>query len=392
MAAFTPRVTKAPFGAACNGVQASLFTLRAPSGASASVTNHGATLVRLLVPDAAGALADVVLGFDDLAGYVEGRPYNPHFGCTVGRYANRIAKGRFAVGGTEYALACNNGPNHLHGGPKNYSKVCWDATAVDVPGLDPAVRFTYTSPDGDEGYPGELRLACTYTLSEGDDGMPRLRVSMEARLAPGAAGACPVNLCNHSYFNLGGHARGTDVLGHEVHLNADRYTPTDAGSIPTGVLAPVAGTAFDFRAKLGAGAHTVGARLAQAAEAPGSGGGYDHNWVLNKPPGGNSARLSLAACVRDPASGRTLTVLTNAPGCQFYTANYIGAPHKDAPVAGKGGAVYRRFHGFCLETQFFPDSPNHEGEDGWPSCLLGPGEVYLHDWECIFGATPTAEK
>lgn len=385
------RVTKTSFGAACNGRQAALYTLRAPSGATASVTNHGATLVRMCVPDAAGIMADVVLGFDDLAGYVEGRPYNPHFGCTVGRYANRIAKGRFAVATgapskTEYQLATNNGANHLHGGPNNYSKVAWDATVVDVPGCAPAVRFAYTSPDGEEGYPGELRVACTYTLVEdAAAGTVALRIALEAALSPHAPTACPVNLCNHSYFNLAGHGSGRDVLAHEVRIDADVYTPTDAGSIPTGELAPVAGTAFDFRV-----ATAVGARLAEAAEAPGSGGGYDHNWVLNKPHGGQGARLTRAADVRDPASGRTLAVLTNTPSMQFYTANYIGAPHKPAPVTGKGGAVYRRHHGLCLETQFAPDSPNHEGEDGWPSCLLNPGEVYLHDVHYVFGVSAPA--
>lgn len=271
-------------------MQATLFTLRSASGVEASVTDYGAALTHLRLPAADGTVKDCVLGFDDLRGY-RGKD-NPYFGAIVGRVANRIAGGKFRVEGQEYSLATNNGPNHLHGGVRGFDKVLWDAEEFSDPA--PGVRFTYVSADGEEGYPGECRTQVTYTLF----GNSTLKIDMESTVSK----ACPVNLANHAYFNLCGHDAGEDVLGHRLHINADRYTPTDATSIPTGELAPVEGTPFDFRAR-GAEAHTIGERIGELKGLPGSGGGYDHNYVLN---GKGFGVVSHAATVVEPKSGRRM--------------------------------------------------------------------------------------
>eukprot|EP00927_Polykrikos_kofoidii_P074779 TRINITY_DN70802_c0_g1_i1.p1 TRINITY_DN70802_c0_g1~~TRINITY_DN70802_c0_g1_i1.p1 ORF type:complete len:372 (-),score=50.64 TRINITY_DN70802_c0_g1_i1:24-1139(-) len=359
------RVEKAPFGPPCDGMQATLFTLHGPNLMKVSVTDYGATLTHLWLPDKSGELADCVLGFDDLAGY-RGKD-NPYFGATIGRVANRIAKGKFTLDGNEYTLAQNNGPNHLHGGLRGFDKVIWDAVVIDVIGQPPAVKFTYVSADGEEGYPGTCTTMVTYTLMQSGE----LKIDMESSVDK----PCPVNLANHSYFNLGGHGSG-NILRTRLHINADRYTPTDADSVPTAELAVVDGTAFDFRA-IGEAAHSIGERIGELKSLPGCGGGYDHNYVLNAAGWG---RLSLAAVAEDPQSGRCMELYCTAPGVQLYTGNYLGPSKEGAgedaqPVSGKGGAMYSLNQAFCLETQHFPDSVN---QAAFPPVILQPGELYTH--------------
>jgi aldose 1-epimerase len=319
-----------------------LFTLRNENGLEAKITDYGAMLTEMHVPDRHGKSGDVVLGFETLAEYLKGHPF---FGCIAGRVANRIAGAKFTLDGKEYTLAANNGRNHIHGGKKGFDKYVWDAEASETAdGL--SVRLWRTSADGEEGYPGNLKVTCTYTLTRKNE----LRIEFTATTdAPTL-----VNLANHSYWNLAG---GGDVLGHEMQFNADRYTPSDAELIPTGKIEPVAGTPFDFTKpkKIGADAAKSGLPT----------GGYDHNFVVNGKPG----ELRLAARVTDPGSGRVMELWTTEPGVQFYTANFL----KD--VKGKGGAVYGKHGGFCLETQKFPDSI-HRPE--WPSPVLRPGETYRH--------------
>ena len=325
------------------------FTARNTHGLTAKWIARGATLAELHVPDREGRLADVVLGFDDEAGYRSGD--NQHFGCTTGRYANRIRGGRFTLDGVAYQLAVNNGPNHLHGGSeRGLDKVEWNgAPLADGAG----VRFTYTSPDGEESYPGTLTLAVTYLLSD-DNG---LRIEYEATTDRPTI----INLTNHSYFNLAGQGAGS-ILDHELWLDADRYTPVDETLIPTGELAEVAGTPLDFRS-----ACSIGSRIAQLNETPA--GGYDHNYVLN----GNAGTLRKIAELRDGRSGRVMTVETDQPGVQLYTGNGLRGQ------TGKRGKTYPRRSALCLETQHFPNSPN---QPQFPSTVLRPEETYRH--VCVY--------
>ena len=339
-------VARAPFGHTPDGQTVELFTLTNARGTEVRAMNYGGIIVSLRVPDRAGRFGDVVLGHESLEGYLKASPY---FGCIVGRYGNRIAKGQFTLDGRTYHLVTNNGPNHLHGGTKGFDKVVWKAEPAE--GADRAgVVFTYTSPDGEEGYPGNLAARVTYTLNDRDE------LALEYFATTDKA--TPVNLTQHSYFNLAG--EGTrDVLDHQVTIDADRFTPVDATLIPTGVLASVTGTPFDFHK-----ATSIGARIEQKDEQLVRGGGYDHNFVLNrKGPG-----LARVIRVVEPTTGRVMEVSTTEPGVQFYTGNFL-----DGTVKGKKGTVYNKHHAFCLEAQHFPDSPNHPS---FPSTILRPGREY----------------
>ena len=339
-------VTRAPFGVTPAGDSVDLFTLTNPHGMQVRVMSYGGIILSIKVPDRTGAFDDVVLGYDSLAGYLRSSPY---FGAIVGRYGNRIAHGRFAIDGETYRLDTNNGPNALHGGLRGFDKVVWRAEAIQHDSTV-GVLLTHTSPDGDQGYPGTVQARVSYVLTPDN----RLIISYHATTDK----ATPINLTQHSYFNLAGAGKG-DILGHVLMINADRFTPVDSTLIPTGVLAPVAGTPFDFRTPT-----AIGARIGQPDPQLKNGGGYDHNFVLNR--SGDS--LSLAARVLEPTTGRVLTVMTTQPGVQFYTGNFL-----DGSITGKGGHVYQRRFGFCLETQHFPDSPNHPD---FPSTILRPGQEY----------------
>jgi aldose 1-epimerase len=317
-----------------------LFTLTNSHGLVAKITNFGGIITELHVPDKSGKLANVVLGFDNLPQYVAKHPY---FGAIIGRIGNRIAKGRFTLDGVQYTIATNDGTNHLHGGIKGFDKVLWTATANDTPD-GPSLRLTYLSPDGEEGYPGNLSVTVTYTLTNNNE----LRIDYSATTDK----ATPVNLTNHTYFNLAGAGVGT-ILDHEVTVAADRYTAVDPKElIPTGKIDPVKGTPLDFTTPT-----PIGARIAQTP------GGYDHNYVLNSGGG----KLAFAARVRDPKSGRIMETLTTEPGMQLYTSNFL-----DGTVKGLGGA-YPKHSAFCLETQHYPDSVNHPN---FPSTILRPGNTY----------------
>lgn len=322
-----------------------MFFLTNARGMAAKLIARGATLAELHVPDRLGQLADVVLGFDDVAGYESGA--NQHFGCTTGRFANRIQHGKFTLDGVEYQLAVNNGPNHLHGGPtRGLDKVTWNCEQLaDQLG----VRFTYESPAGEEMYPGTLSIAVTYTLSEDN----ALRIDYEATTDKPTI----INLTNHSYFNLSGHGEPS-ILDHELQIDADRITVVDGECIPTGEFADVAGTAFDFRTL-----HRIGDRIAE------TGNGYDHNYVLN----GEWGTLRPIAEVFDPQSRRLMRVSTDQPGVQLYTGNGLHGQ------VGKQGKSYARQSAFCLETQNFPDAPN---QPNFPSPVLRPGETYRQT--CIY--------
>jgi aldose 1-epimerase len=348
-----PVVTSERFGTMPDGAQVDVYTLKNAGGMEVKAIGYGAIITSLKVPDRSGALADVALGFENLDGYLKGHPY---FGAVVGRYGNRIGKGQFTLDGKTYTLAKNNGPNHLHGGVTGFDKVLW--TAAPVEGQN-AVTFTRTSPDGEEGYPGSLAVKVTYTVTDRNE----LIVDYHATTDK----ATPVNLTQHSYFNLAGEGSG-DILGHEVMINADRYTPVDDTLIPTGELAPVEGTPFDFRKPT-----AIGARINADHPQIKAGKGYDHNWVLNRSGDG----LQLAARVVEPKTGRTLDVTTEEPGVQFYTGNFL-----DGSLTGKGGHVYAHRTGFCLETQHYPDSPN---KPGFPSTILQPGQEHKTRTVFTFG-------
>lgn len=336
-------VTKKPFGKMPDGTPIDLYILSNGKGMTAKVMTYGGIVTELQVPDKAGKTADVVLGFDDLQGYLAGHPY---FGANVGRVGNRISKGKFILDGKEYTLATNVGANHLHGGKKGIDKVVWKAEEIKSPD-GPAVKFTYTSPDGEEGYPGTLEISVVYTLTRQNE----LRLDFSATTDK----ATPVNLAHHSYFNLAGHDSG-DILNHEIMLAADRYTATDAALLPTGKIEPVKGTPLDFTEMT-----AIGKRIGEIKADP---VGYDHNYVLRS----EGKKLDLAARVRDPKSGRVMEVLTTEPGVQFYTGNFLDGSNK-----GKGGAVYKKHQGFCLEAQHFPDSVNRPE---FPSIILKPGQTY----------------
>ncbi|HPK72596.1 MAG TPA: aldose epimerase family protein [Vicinamibacterales bacterium] len=334
------RVDKTAFGTTREGQPVDLYTLVNANGVTAKLITYGALLTELHVPDRTGQLADVVLGFRTLAEYEGGHPY---FGATIGRVGNRIANAKFRLDGRDYALAANDGPNHLHGGLRGFDKRVWKGQVVPAPS-GAAVRFTYASADMEEGYPGALTATVTYTLTPANE----LRLDYTATTDKPTI----VNLTNHSYFNLSGEGQGT-ILDHELMLMADRFTPVGAGLIPTGEIAAVRGTPMDFTR-----ATAIGARI---GEVP---GGYDHNYVLSH--GGGV--LAMSATVRDPQTGRTMDVLTTEPGIQLYTGNFL-----DGTLTGKAGRAYVQHAGFCLETQHFPDSINHPN---FPPVVLRPGAAY----------------
>ena len=340
-------VTRTVSPTAVGGTPIEVFTLTNAAGVEVKAMTYGAIITSWRAPDRNGQFADIVLGYDDPAAYVANN--SPFFGAVVGRYANRIAKARFTLDGRTYSLAANDGANHLHGGVRGFDKVLWKGETLGGSG-GPGVAFSRTSADGEEGYPGTVKVRVTYTLSNQNE----LMVAYEAT----ADKATPVNLTQHAYFNLAGQGTG-DILGHELRLNADRYTPVDATLIPTGELAPVDKTPFDFRKPT-----SIGARIKSEHQQMQFGKGYDHNWVLAR----SGAGLSLAADVYEPKSGRTLQVRTTEPGLQFYSGNFL-----DGSITGKEGRVYRQRYGFCLETQHFPDSPNHPT---FPSTTLRPGATY----------------
>jgi len=318
-----------------------LYTLENKNGMIVRLTNFGGIVTSIHLPDRDGKPRDVVLGFDSLHSYIDEHPY---FGCIVGRYANRIAHGQFTLDGVSYQLAKNNGENHLHGGPEGFDKKVWQAESFQH-GDDAGVILEYLSPDGEEGYPGNLKVRVVYSLT----GENELKIDYTAECdAP-----TPVNLTHHSYFNLNGQGEG-DILGHELMINADRYTPVDEGLIPTGVLQDLTGTPMDFRSP-----KTIGQDFDQVP------GGYDHNFVLNKKGG-----LSLAARLKSTVTGIVMDVLTTQPGLQFYSGNFL-----DGSLAGKEGKVYQKNYGLCLETQHFPDSPN---QPSFPDVILRPGEKFHH--------------
>ena len=346
-------VTSARFGKTQDGKPVTVFTLTNANGVRVRAMTYGAIIVSIEVPDRSGTAADVTLGFDSLDGYLRQPPY---FGAIVGRYGNRIAKGQFALDGRTFKLATNNGPNHLHGGNKGFDKVLWDGMPLKT---GAGVVFTRTSPDGEEGYPGNLKASVSYTLTDRNELIVDYRATSDK--------ATPVNLTQHSYFNLSGEGSG-DILGHELTIDADRYTPVDATLIPTGELASVQDTPFDFRKPV-----AIGARISQANEQLKNGNGYDHNWVLNRPGAGLRHAIRLV----DPKSGRTLDIATTEPGVQFYSGNFL-----DGTIKGKHGHAYNFRNGLCLETQHFPDSPNHSN---FPSTILRPGETYTSQTVFTFG-------
>ena len=329
------------FGQMPDGADVKIYTLSNRKGMVAKVSEYGAILTELWVPDRAGHSSDVVLGFDNLPQYLKGHPF---FGATTGRVANRIAKGKFTLDGREYTLAVNNGPNHLHGGLKGFDKKLWKSRSLPATDKAVAVEFTYISPDGEEGYPGTLTVKVTYTLTDDNE----LRIDYEAVTDK----ATILNLTNHSYLNLAG---GGAVLDH-VLQNADRYTATDAGLIPTGELEPVKGTGLDFTQP-----RRMGERI---ADYEGFAKGYDHNFVLNHGGG----KLAFCARVQEPKSGRVMEISTTEPGVQLYTAN-----HLDGKTSGVGGVKYGQHGAFCLETQHFPDSIN---QLGFPPIVLRPGQTF----------------
>lgn len=340
------KVEKKPFGEV-EKKQVELYTLTNDKGVVMAVTNYGGIMVSLLVPDKAGKMGDIVLGYNDVAGYVKN---NPYFGSTVGRYGNRIGKAKFSLDGKEYTLAANNGENSLHGGVKGFDKVVWDAKEVKADNAV-GVELKYLSKDMEEGFPGNLSVTVTYWLTNDNEfKLDYLATTDKATV---------VNLTHHSYFNLAGEGSG-DILGHELMMNADKYTPVDVGLIPTGELPAVEGTPMDFKKPT-----AVGARIDADFEQLKFGKGYDHNWVLNqKKPG----EMTLAATVYEPKSGRFMEVMTTEPGLQFYTGNFL-----DGSIIGKSGKAYAFRNALCLETQHFPDSPN---KPDFPSVVLQPGETY----------------
>jgi aldose 1-epimerase len=337
------------FGATPDGTPVKAFVLSNSKGIKLRAISYGAIVTELFAPDRDGRSADIVLGYRTVAEYVKETPY---FGAVVGRYGNRIAGGKFLLDGKEYSLATNNTPGgmpcSLHGGVKGFDKVVWEAEPLARPGAQ-GVRFRYLSKDGEEGYPGNLDVTVTYWLTEENE----WRIEYSAT----ADRPTPVNLTQHSYFNLKGEGEG-DILGHELELRASCFTPVTAGLIPTGELRAVAGTPFDFTAP-----HAIGERVDAPDEQIRFGGGYDHNWVLDKKPGD----LAAAASVYEPTTGRVLEVLTTEPGIQFYCGNFL-----DGTLSGKSGRPYLYRGGFCLETQHFPDSPN---QPSFPSTILRPGET-----------------
>ena len=350
-------VPRAPFGVLPSGEAVEVYTLGNAKSVEVRAMTYGAAIVSVRVPNRAGRVDDVVLGFDDLDDYVTKARF---FGTVVGRYGNRIGRGRFSLDGSTIQLATNNGPNHLHGGVKGFDTVVWKAAPFERDG-SVGVTFTYLSADGEEGYPGALEASVAYTLT------PRNELILDYTARTNRA--TPINLTNHSYFNLAGRGHG-DILQHQLRLYAGRYTPTDATQIPTGEIAPVAGTPFDFRTP-----SAIGARIDAGDEQLRRGNGYDHNFVIDGFDRSKGPVLHPAARVVDPGSGRTLDVATTEPGVQFYSGNNL-----DQTRNGFGPRT-----AFCLETQHFPDSPNHSN---FPSTILRPGDTYRSTTVYTFGVTP----
>ncbi len=338
-----PSISKTSFGKTPDGHAVDLYTLRNRDGVEARITNYGGILVSLRTPDKSGQFDDVVLGYDNLEQYIKDKN---HFGGIIGRYGNRIANGKFSLNGNTYKLAANNGDNHLHGGLKGFDKVVWTAKTTETPN-GPALELDYLSKDGEEGFPGNLSVTAVYTLTNDNALQLDFTATTDKRTI--------CNLTQHSYFNLRGQG---DILDYLVQINADKFTPANDQLIPTGELRQVAGTPFDFRKPT-----TIGARIDNDDEQLKIARGYDQNWVFDKPPG----QLALVARVSDQTSGRVMEVLTTEPGMQFYTANFLNGDF------GKNGQALHRHHGFCMEPQHFPDSPNHPH---FPSVELKPGEVY----------------
>ena len=345
------KVEKSDFGTLGDSTAVSLFTLSNDNGMQVSITNYGGIITSLMVPDKEGNIEDVVLGFDSLEGYRSDVYLQemPYFGAIIGRYGNRIGNAKFSLDGEEYKLAANNGPNHLHGGLKGFDKVVWEAEEMNGEN-EVGVKLHYLSADMEEGYPGNLSVDITYTLNNDNE----LKIDYKATTDKKTV----VNLTNHAYFNLTGNAE-RDILEHEVMINADKYTPVSETLIPTGELAPVEGTPFDFTEPT-----AVGQRINEDNEQLKFGNGYDHNWVLN----GVAGERKLAATVFDPTSSRFMEVFTTEPGIQFYTGNFL-----NGKITGKGDVKYEQRYGLCLETQHFPDSPN---QPEFPSVELNPGETY----------------
>ncbi len=342
-------LTSETWGTTKDGQKVTLYTLVNDKGMEVKITNYGGTIVSIKVPDKKGVFADVALGFENFADYESKSPF---FGCITGRYANRIAQGKFSLEGQTYTLAVNNGPNHLHGGKIGFDKKVWSTNPIkDAKGV--GIELLYSSSDGEEGYPGKLDCKVTYLLTNEN--------ALEIHYSATTNKATVVNLTNHSYFNLAGEGSGS-ILNHEMTLFADQYTPTDDTLIPNGTLAPVKGTPLDFTTP-----HLIGERIGADFKPLIQGVGYDHNYVISGPPG-----LKKAAQVKDTASGRMLEVLTTEPGVQFYTGNHLN-------VTGKQGHAYKSRDGFCLETQHFPDSPNRPE---FPTTVLKPSATYQHT--CIY--------
>ncbi len=348
-----PSITAGDFGTMPDGKKALIYTMINGQGLKAKITDYGAKLVSLEVPDKSGQLADVILGYETLDQYLKGDQY---FGATVGRYANRIAKGKFTLEEKEYQLALNNGPNHLHGGPTGYQSVIWKSEVIEQDGY-PTLKFTYHSPDGEEGYPGNLEIEVIYTWKNDNS----LQIDYKATTDKTTI----VNLTHHSLFNLKGEGNG-DILEHVLTLNANAFTPVDSTLIPTGEIRPVKGTPMDFTTP-----HAVGERIDGDYEQLIKGKGYDHNWVLDKKDG-----LNLAATLLEPVSGRLMKVLTTEPGIQFYTGNFL-----DGSQVGKIKQSYKFRNGLALETQHYPDSPNHPE---FPTVILKKGDVYKQTTVYIF--------
>lgn len=340
-----PTISPEAFNKIVDGKQVKLFTLRNKNGLEASITNYGGRVVSLMVPDRSGKLEDIVLGYDSLGGYLNAN--EQYFGASIGRYGNRIAKGTFSLENQQYKLAINNPPNSLHGGQKGFSAKVWDAVQNGKNELE----LTLISPDMDEGYPGELKVMMVYRLTDKNE----FTILYSAKTSKPTI----INLTNHTYFNLHGAGNG-DILDHELFINASKYTPVDSTLIPTGYLEPVIGTPFDFTTPI-----AIGSRINAKNEQLAFGLGYDHNFVLNKNDGES---VSIAAGVHDPISGRFMEVFTNEPGIQFYCGNFLKGKE-----IGKKNKPYNFRSALCLESQHFPDSPNHPD---FPTVILKPGEIY----------------
>jgi len=341
------------FSGTFKGKKVSLYTLKNKKGMVVQLTNFGAKIVSIFVPDRAGNFADIMQGYETLEEWLKGMPY---FGAICGRYANRIANGKFTINGKTYHLPINNGPNSLHGGPEGFNNQVFDAEAVVVKDGKSSIKMSYTSKDGEEGYPGNLDFSVTYTLTDDNE----LVLDYLGKTDK----STHVNICSHGFFNLAG-CYNQDVTGHTMMINASKFTPVNENLIPTGELKSVEGTPMDFRKP-----HVIGERIDADFDQLKYGAGYDHNWVLDKPLN----QLGLAAVYSEPISGRVMEVFTTQPGVQFYSANW-----HDGSDVGKGGTAYTKRSAVCLEAQNYPDSPN---QPGFPSTLLKPGETYKHS--CIY--------